>query len=158
MATVRIETEIAAPAERCFDAARDIDLHVRSVGHTGERAVGGRTFGLIELGESVTFRGRHFGFVQHHTSRITAFDRPRHFQDRMTKGAFRSFVHDHHFVEAEGRTTMIDVVEFQSPLGVLGRIVDRLFLTSYLSRLLRGRARAIQRAVETEVSPLQTSK
>lgn len=150
MAKVRIETEIAAPAERCFDAARDIDLHVRSLGHTGERAVAGRTSGLIELGESVTFRGRHFGVVQNHTSQITAFERPKHFQDRMTRGVFRSFVHDHHFVEAAGRTTMIDVVEFRSPLGVLGRVLDRVFLTSYLTRLLRGRARAIQAAVESE--------
>lgn len=148
MAKIRIETQIVASAEQCFDAARDIDLHVRSVGHTGERAVAGRTSGLIELGESVTFRGRHFGVVQHHTSQITAFDRPRHFQDRMTKGAFRSFVHDHHFIEAEDRTTMIDVVEFRSPFGILGRLVDRLFMSSYLSRLLRARARAIQQSVE----------
>lgn len=152
MARLTIETEIAAPAERCFDAARDIDLHVRSVGHTGERAVAGRTSGLIELGESVTFRGRHFGVVQHHTSRITAFDRPNHFQDRMTKGAFRFFVHDHYFIEAAGRTTMIDVVEFRSPFGILGRIVDRLFLTSYLTRLLQGRARAIRAAVESDAN------
>ncbi|GMU65847.1 MAG: hypothetical protein AMXMBFR36_21210 [Acidobacteriota bacterium] len=148
MARVRIETEIAAPAGRCFDAARDIDLHVRSVAHTGERAVAGRTSGRIGLGESVTFRGRHFGVIQHFTSQVTAFDRPRHFQDRMTKGAFRSFVHDHFFVEANGRTTMIDIVEFRSPLGALGRAVDWLFLSSYLNRLLQTRARAIQVAAE----------
>lgn len=150
MARVRIETEIAAPAERCFDAARGIDLHVRSVAHTGERAVAGRTSGRIGLGESVTFRGRHFGVIQHFTSQVTAFDRPRHFQDRMTKGAFRSFVHDHFFVEANGRTTMIDIVEFRSPLGALGRAVDWLFLSSYLNRLLQTRARAIKVAVESD--------
>lgn len=150
MAIVSIETEIAAPAERCFDAARDIDLHVRSIGHTGERAVAGRTSGRIELGESVTFRGRHFGIVQHFTSQVTAFDRPRHFQDRMTRGAFRSFQHDHYFVETEGRTTMIDVVEFRSPLGALGRLVDKLILSSHLTRLLQARAQAIRIAAEAD--------
>jgi len=86
-----------APIERCFDAARDLDLHLRSLAHTNERAVAGRTSGLIELGEEVTWRARHFGITQHFTSKITAFDRPRYFQDAMQRGAFRSFVHDHFF-------------------------------------------------------------
>ena len=30
MTLIRLETEIAAPAEACFDATRDIDLHVAS--------------------------------------------------------------------------------------------------------------------------------
>jgi len=60
MQTIRITTWIAAPPERCFDAARDLDLHLRSMAHTGERAVAGRTSGLIELGEEVTWRARHF--------------------------------------------------------------------------------------------------
>ena len=94
MQTITIHTLIAAPIERCFDAARDLDLHVRTLAHTGEVAVAGRTSGLIESGESVTWRGRHFGVTQHFTSRITAYDRPRYFQDSMQEGAFRSFVHD----------------------------------------------------------------
>src|SRR6185503_3739919 len=54
----RIElcTRIEASPERCFDLSRDIDLHVRTMHASGERAVGGRTSGLIELGDSVTWR------------------------------------------------------------------------------------------------------
>ena len=40
----------------------------------GQVAVGGRTSGLIGLGEEVTWRARHFGVTQHLTSKITAFD------------------------------------------------------------------------------------
>lgn len=53
--------QIAAPVIRCFDAVRDIDLHLSSLKHTGERTVGGRTSGLIGLGETVTWRARHLG-------------------------------------------------------------------------------------------------
>lgn len=147
-ATVRIETWIAAPPERCFDAARDLDLHVTSMAHTNERAVAGRTSGLIEMGEEVTWRGRHFGVVQHFTSRITAFDRPRHFQDSMVRGAFRSFVHDHYFEPADGGTMMIDSLTFAAPLPVLGWLAERLFLASYLRRLLRRRAESLQSALQ----------
>jgi hypothetical protein len=51
MPTTRIVTPIAAPIERCFDLARDIDFHTKSLDHTGEKAVAGRTSGLIGLGE-----------------------------------------------------------------------------------------------------------
>ncbi len=150
MTRIEVITRIAAPTARCFGAARDIDLHMASVAHTGERAVAGRTGGLIGLGETVTWRARHLGVVQHLTSQITAFDPPHSFQDRMVKRAFASFVHDHHFEEFEGRTTMTDVVEFRSPLGPLGRIVDRFFLRGYLERLIVHRGEELRRAVERE--------
>jgi len=161
---IRIELWIAAPAERCFDAARDLDLHVKSMTHTNERAVGGRTSGLIELGEEVTWRARHLGVTQHFTSKITAFDRPRHFRDEMQRGAFRSFVHDH-FFEVDDRqsclsgqaglpvvhcTKMIDALEFSAPLGIFGRIAEKLFLRRYLTRLLTDRAKVIREFAELQ--------
>lgn len=148
MQTIRIETFIAAPPERCFDAARDLDLHVKSMAGTGERAVGGRTSGLIELGEEVTWRARHFLITQHFTSKITAFDRPRHFQDSMQLGAFRSFVHDHTFEARGGGTLMTDTLAFSAPLGVLGWLAEVLVLRRYLTRLLETRAEIIKAAVE----------
>jgi len=139
---------IRASPERCFDASRDLDLHVESMGHTGERAVGGRTSGLIELGEQVTWEGRHFGIRQRFTSAITAYDRPRHFQDSMVKGAFLSFVHDHYFEACPEGTLMKDVLTFQSPFGVIGAIVDRLVMTRYMRRLLMQRNEIVKAALE----------
>jgi ligand-binding SRPBCC domain-containing protein len=148
MAVIRIVTTIAAPIDRCFDLARDIDFHTRSLADTAEQAVAGRTTGLIELGESVTWEGRHLGVRQRLTVVITAFDRPTYFRDEMTAGAFRSFSHDHRFEERGGVTVMTDEVTFRSPLGPLGWLVDRVYLTGYLRRLLEGRCRAIRCAAE----------
>ena len=148
MVTIRVVTLIRAPMQRCFDAARDLDLHTRSLAHTNEVAVAGRTSGLIEMGEEVTWRGRHFGITQHFTSRITAFDPPRHFQDSMQRGAFKSFVHDHFFESAGDVTTMTDVLAFSAPLGILGRIAEKLVLTRYLERLLASRGAAIREEAE----------
>ena len=149
MQTITVNTTIRASIERCFDAARDLDLHVRSLAHTNERAVAGRTSGLIELGEEVTWHGRHFGVIQHFTSRITAYDRPRYFQDTMQRGAFRSFVHDHFFTEEGELTRMTDVLAFSAPLGILGRIAEKLVLRRYLIRLLQTRGDAIRRALSS---------
>ena len=145
---VTVETWIDAPMPQCFDAARDLDLHVRSLAHTNEVAVAGRTSGLIGMGEEVTWRGRHFGITQHFTSKITAFDPPFYFQDSMQRGAFRSFVHDHHFSESNGGTRMTDVLDFTAPFGLLGWMVESLVLRRYLERLLISRGQVIKEACE----------
>ena len=147
MTVIQIETILPAAPERCFDAARDLDLHVSSMAKTGEKAVAGRTSGLIEMGEEVTWEARHFGVKQRFTSKITAFERPVYFQDSMVKGAFHSFVHDHHFRACPGGTNMTDVLTFASPLGVIGEVVDRLVLAAYLRRLMVMRNEVIKAAV-----------
>ena len=100
-------------------------------------------------GEEVTWRARHFGVWQELTSRITAFDRPRHFRDSMVRGAFRRFDHDHYF-DAEGAgTRMRDVFDYAAPLGPLGRLVERLLLTRYMRRVLEERGRELKTVAES---------
>jgi ligand-binding SRPBCC domain-containing protein len=146
---IDITTEIEAPVERVFDLSRSVDLHAASTTHTGERAVGGVTSGLMALGQEVTWRARHFCIWQHLTSRITAFEPPRHFRDSLVRGAFRRFDHDHFFSQRGEFTLMRDVFDFQSRLGILGRLAEFLFLTRYLRRLLVTRNAAIKTAAET---------
>jgi ligand-binding SRPBCC domain-containing protein len=157
MAVIRLETVIAAPVERCFDLALDLDFHLRSLAHTGERAVAGRTSGLIELGESVTWEARHFGVRQRLTSKITAMDRPRYFRDEMTKGAFAAFAHDHWFEPRDdagrSKTVMVDEILFRSPLGPLGGLVDFLVMKRYLRRLMERRNRQLTTELESEAAP-----
>ena len=50
MAKMEPVTEIGATRERCFDLSGDIDLHLQSMAESGERAVAGKTTGLIGLG------------------------------------------------------------------------------------------------------------
>src|SRR4051794_3939009 len=113
MHTIRVVTNIGAPAARCFDLARSVEAHVRSTRASGERVVAGRTSGLLELGEEVTWEGRHFGIRQRLTSAITRYERPRFFQDRMVRGAFAAMEHDHLFeARGDGSTDMVDVIRF----------------------------------------------
>ncbi len=146
---VQITTHIEAPLTLCFDLSRDLNLHVQSMSSSGEKAVGGKTSGLIGLDEEVTFEGRHFGVRLRHTSRITVFDRPRHFRDEMVHGQFKEFRHDHYFEPSPAGTTVSDVLEFRSPFGVIGMLVDRLVLKLYLARLLRQRNTVIKIVAES---------
>jgi ligand-binding SRPBCC domain-containing protein len=149
---IRLElvTEIAAPLERCFDLSRSIDLHVRSVGWTGERAIAGVTSGLVGPGQEVTWSGRHFGLQMRHSSRITEYTRPTFFRDEMIKGQFRSFCHDHFFDGRGTITLMRDVVQFEAPLCLVGLIAEKLVLRNYVEELLIKRNRHIRLVAEGE--------
>lgn len=148
MTQIEISTHINAPIERCFDMARSIDLHLISTKQTGEQAIAGRTSGLIELGESVTWRAKHFGIWQNLTSKITEFNYPYHFTDEMVSGAFKSFRHEHIFVAIKDQTVMRDIFIFESPFGIIGRFVNRLFLGRYMTGLLLKRNAVIKEVAE----------
>lgn len=150
MPVLRLSTVIDAPMARCFDLARSVDLHTLSAEHTGEQIVAGVRRGLMGLDDEVTWSARHLGVRQRLSTRITAFDRPRHFRDSMLRGAFARFDHDHFFAEQGGRTEMRDVFDYDAPLGPLGDLVERLFLDDYLRRFLERRNREIKRVAESD--------
>jgi len=147
---LELETLISAPIERCFDLSRSIDLHMASTNWTGERATAGVTTGLIGAGQQVTWQGRHFGLWVTHTSRITKYDYPSHFQDCMLRGWFRRFCHDHFFRAIDGKTSMKDAMEFEAPVPLLGTIAERLILESHMRDLLEKRNAHIKRCAESD--------
>lgn len=148
MPLIKLETVINAPIERVFDLARSIDLHKNTMSKYEEKAVAGITKGLINLNETVTWEAVHFGVRQKLTSKITAFERPRHFRDSMISGAFKRFDHDHFFEQIGAETRIKDVFDYDSPLGILGKIADALFVEKHLREMLRERNQIIKAAAE----------
>ncbi|WP_242691626.1 SRPBCC family protein [Desertivirga arenae] len=116
--------------------------------HTRERAIAGVTSGLIGLGETVTWKARHFGLLMTLTSRITACDSPLLFCDEMIQGPFEAMKHQHFFKQKNGFTLMIDEFYYKSPLGILGRLADFFFLKVYMRKLLLHRNEVIKQKAE----------
>lgn len=144
MAAIHLTTKIKADKPIVFDVSRNIDFHQQSLSHTSEKAIAGRTSGLIELGETVTWQGKHFGFNLTHQSIISEMHLYTSFTDEMLKGCFTSFVHYHYFEEEEDATIMIDEVYYETPFGLLGKLFDVLFLNRYLRNLIEKRNEAIK--------------
>ncbi|WP_341214862.1 SRPBCC family protein [uncultured Wocania sp.] len=140
MPLVEIKTCIKADIKTCFDLARNIDFHQESLKYSNEKAIAGKTSGLIGLGEWVSWEAKHLGFVQHLTSKITEFNAPNFFVDEMVFGAFKSFRHEHIFCESEKETIMINKFNFEAPYGILGQFINWLFLKRYMKKLLKTRS------------------
>jgi ligand-binding SRPBCC domain-containing protein len=132
-----VVTRIEAPLDVCFDLARSIEAHNESSAFTQERAVEpGRTGGLLELGDLVTFEAVHFGFRQRFTAKITEVDRPHRFVDELVKSRFRRLRHIHDFRFLHGATIMTDALEWLSPFGPLGRIADLVAVKRHMREFL----------------------
>ena len=149
MPRIELQTEIHANRIVVFDLSRSIDLHKISTKQTNEKAIAGKTHGLISLNERVTWKAKHFGIYQKLTSKITD-DRPNFFVDIMVKGLLSSFRHEHHFAEIDGKTIMTDMFNYKSPLGILGIVADRLFLKSYMTNLLAKRNKILKEYAESD--------
>lgn len=150
MPRIELNTEIYAPIDVVFDLSRSIDFHIKSAQKTREQAIAGKTRGLLGLNETVTWKAKHCGFTQQLSSKITFMRRPDVFVDEMTQGIFKSMSHQHLFLEEDGKTLMIDIFDFESPLGILGKCANRLFLKNYLEAFIRERNAHIKAAAESD--------
>ncbi|MEH6942870.1 SRPBCC family protein [Bacillus sp. JJ722] len=139
---------INAPIELCFDLARNVEVHTITTSKTMERAVGGVTKGMLENGDIVIWEAIHFGVKQKLAAKVIFMDKPYKFIDIMLEGAFHSFTHTHEFIEMEEGTEMIDHFQYKSPFGLLGRIIDYVFLERYMSAFLSSRAKALKEIAE----------
>jgi ligand-binding SRPBCC domain-containing protein len=148
MATIRLETYIAASPERVFDMTRDIAAHARTTAGTQERVVAAPEGGMLTLGDEVTFEAVHLGVRQRLTARVVEYDRPRRFVDEMTRGAFARLRHTHAFQPEGSGTRMVDTLEFASPFGPVGRLFDGVFLAGYMRRFLSRKNAAMKDLLE----------
>jgi ligand-binding SRPBCC domain-containing protein len=150
MTIIKIRTKINASIQTVFDISRDIDVHQESASRTNEIAIDGVSSGLINYNETVTWRGKHFGFYLTHKSRITAMNLYDYFVDEMEEGKFKSFRHEHIFYEKNGLTVMKDKIYYEVPYGFFGELFDFLFLKNHMINFILERNKTLKALSENE--------
>ena len=148
MTTIHLSTKIKSSKQVIFDLSRNIDVHKLSTAKSNETAIDGVTSGLINKGETVTWRGKHFGFYLTHKSIISAMEIPSYFVDEMVEGKFKSFKHEHSFIEGNGFVMMIDKIEYQTPYGIFGKLFDALILKKHLTNFINERNSVLKELAE----------
>ena len=79
----------------------------------------------------------------------TEYERGRLFADRQVEGPFSSWYHRHLFLDdGQGGTLLRDEVEFEPPLGIVGRLLAGRLLESKLRTLFDYRHETTRRIVE----------
>jgi ligand-binding SRPBCC domain-containing protein len=67
----------------------------------------------------------------------------------MVNGPFNTMKHRHIFLGSEGHTLMVDEFKYTSPLGILGKAADSIFLEGYMKKLLIQRNHILKNIAES---------
>lgn len=84
-------------------------------------------------------------------ARFIEFEPGVRFVDEQGKGPFKSFRHQHVFEDAgDGRTRLIDIIDYEPPFGLLGVLADWLFLSRDLKQMLDYRHKRTREILESK--------
>ena len=143
------ETRIAATPERVF-AFHESPGALKRLTPPWETVEILEDGGSIRPGSRVVMRTKvgpiGVKFVAEHTE----YERGRMFADRQVSGPFSIWYHRHWFLDdGEGGTLLRDEVDFEAPLGALGRLLSGGFLRRKLQRIFDYRHELTKRTIES---------
>ncbi len=97
----------------------------------------------MRRGLRIHYRIHPFGFPQRWTSEITEYDPPFRFVDEQVVGPYKRWRHVHEFRALGDATEIVDTVEYELPLGRLGRLAHSLIVGRQLRTIFDYRERIV---------------
>lgn len=150
MPTIHLTTFIAAPIERVFDLSRHLTIYRVLMQDRKEKFSSGAASNLMSHGETITFHAKHFGKTRLVTTRVIELQKPSCFVQEQVKGDLLHFKHEHHFKPVDNGTIMIDMIDFDGPRDVIGKVIGKLYLKDYLEKFINKRNALIRQYAESE--------
>lgn len=150
MPTIHLTTFIAAPIERVFDLSRHLSIYKVLMNGRKEMFSSGAATNLISQGETMTFHAKHFGKLRLVTTRVMELKKPLSFVQEQVKGDLLHFKHQHHFKKVDNGTIMIDILDFDGPRDVIGKMIGKVYLKNYFEKFINKHNALIQQYAETE--------
>ena len=104
----------------------------------------------LEVGTRVILRAKVGPFWQTMVAEHVEYEPGKMFADRLVKGPFASWLHRHIVTpRGENECVLTDDIEYELPLGALGRLFGGKFAQSNLERLFEYRHRVTREACES---------
>ena len=76
---------------------------------------------------------------------ITEYKYPKYFIDQQLKGPYSMWHHKHEFEDKGNHVEIIDTVNYVVPFGILGRLVNFLFIHNDLNKIFSYRKKIIEK-------------
>ena len=74
---------------------------------------------------------------------ITHVTHQQYFVDEQRKGPYKIWHHEHHFKEVQGGVEMTDIVSYELPFGILGKMVHPLLVKKKLDQIFAYRFKIV---------------
>lgn len=141
-------SRIAAPPERVWAFHEAPDAFERLTPPWEDTKVVEKSRGL-GVGARTVVDTKVGPFTQRLVAVHTACEPGRMFRDEMVSGPFARWAHTHSMTsDGEGGTWLVDHIEYELPLGVLGRLGGGWFVRRKLERMFTYRHRVTREACE----------
>lgn len=141
---------IKAPSDRVFDLSRHLSLFKKAFESKKERLLSGASSNLLTVGDTVTLQASHLGKTRTVTLRINEVDPQTGFSEEQVRGDLISYRHVHHFKKADNGTIMIDLVDYEMPRDILGKMIGKFFIHKYFQGIIQRRNQLIRSYAESE--------
>ena len=103
----------------------------------------GSTHEEVQLGTRIRYRLRVNGLPMGWESLIAEYEEGTMFADQMLKGPYRRWYHRHQFRQVDGGVEIVDQVDYELPLGPLGRLAHWLVVRRQLDAIFAHRQHAM---------------
>ncbi len=146
----RIERTVAidAPIERVFHFHDDTQNLLKITPPNIKVTI--ETMGSPGLGYEVTLKIRQFAFfVMRWHVKITAYQPPVLMIDEQIRGPFASWKQTRQLQTVNGKTELTDIVEYEAPFGILGRIANALVIRRQVEAMFAFRQAATKHLLES---------
>ncbi|HEV7620204.1 MAG TPA: SRPBCC family protein [Flavisolibacter sp.] len=150
MSFIHLTTFVQAPAERLFNLSLSVDLHKQSMTRYKEEIIDGLKHGQMNLNDTVTWKAKHLFRERTLKTKITQLKEPDYFIDEQVEGSFVFMKHEHYFKPIENGTFMIDQFRYKIKYGNAGKLLNKIFLEKYITRLLNERNMIIKKIAESD--------
>ena len=84
------------------------------------------------------------GIQMNWVTEITQINRNKFFIDEQRRGPYSIWHHEHHFREVEGGVEMHDILYYNVPFGVFGKLADLAFVNNKVKQIFLYRQQRIQ--------------
>jgi ligand-binding SRPBCC domain-containing protein len=102
------------------------------------------------LGYEVVLKVRQFGiFTMRWKVKITEYTSPTLMSDEQVSGPFAYWKQTRRLRSVEGGTELTDIVEYEPPFGILGRIANALVIRNQVQQMFTYRQAATKRILES---------
>ncbi len=139
---------IEAPSARVFDLARHFSLLRKAFDK--EQVSSASSSNFLSVGDTVTIHAKHAGKIRSVMLRITEMNAPEKFVEEQVKGDLLSFRHEHHFKQIDNGTIMIDIIDYDYPRDLIGKMIGKIYFKTYLEKILSKRNEVIRKYAESD--------
>lgn len=92
------------------------------------------------------------GFPIKWITEITHVDEMKFFVDEQRKGPYKIWHHEHHFKQVQNGIEMTDIISYEIPLGILGRLAHPLLVKNKLNQIFDYRFKKVEEIFGTPKS------